>query len=83
MRKSTFPLRNRFKGSPARAWVRLGIIGGDGHAKEIELLADTGNPFSVIISDRKMVQLKRRDAPDVETNFGRLHGGWVRVVIPG
>jgi hypothetical protein len=29
-----------------------------------------------------MARFKQRDAPDAESNFGLLQGGWIRVGIP-
>jgi len=54
----------------------------NGTAHEIELLADTGNPFAVVISHAVMASLKIRSAPDVNTNFGVLEGGWVHLQMP-
>jgi hypothetical protein len=74
--------RNLYKGSPPRCCVRLRFVAGDGSSQELELLADTGNPCAVIIGVESMRQLKRGDGPDLNTNFGPLHGGWVQVLIP-
>lgn len=48
--------RNAYKGSPLRPWVRLTIISADGASKEVDLLADTGNPCAVIIGTETMHQ---------------------------
>lgn len=74
--------RNPYKGSPPRPWVRLRFLAPDGTTHEVECLADTGNPFAVILSEGRMTQLKYADAPDVNTNFGLLTGGWLRLAMP-
>jgi len=74
--------RNAYKGSPLRAWVRLNLVEKIGAVHEVQLLADTGNPFALVISGDRMRQLRRRKGPTVNTNFGMLSGGWVRVTIP-
>jgi hypothetical protein len=74
--------RNPYRGTPLRAWFRLRLIAADGAASELEVLADTGNPCALIVSPEQMRQCKRGDAPDVQTNFGTLEGGWLEVEIP-
>ena len=75
--------RNPYKGSPPRPCVRLRLIAPDGTAHETELVADTGNPCALIISQSLMARLKQRAAPDLQSNFGLLEGGWVRLAMPG
>jgi hypothetical protein len=74
--------RNPYKGSPPRPWVRLRLTDKVGTAHEIEFLADTGNPFAIIITQAAMALLKLKTAPDVNTNFGTLQGGWVHIHMP-
>jgi hypothetical protein len=74
--------RNAYKGSPPRPWVRLRLTEKGGTAHWIELLADTGNPFAIVISAANMANLKLKSAPDVNTNFGSLEGGWVHLGMP-
>jgi len=74
--------RNRYQGTPARAWFRLRLIAADGVARDLDVLADTGNPCTLIVSVEQMRQCKRGDAPDIRTNFGTLEGGWLEVEIP-
>jgi len=74
--------RNPYKGSPQRPWVRLRLQAADGSTQEVDLLADTGNPCGIIISRAGMLSLKRADAPDVQSNFGLLEGGWLHVSMP-
>jgi hypothetical protein len=49
---------------------------------ELELLADTGNPYAVIITQQNMARLRAGDCPDVATNFGVLQGGWLQPAMP-
>lgn len=74
--------RNPYKGSPPRSWVRLRVTAADGTLHEVEVLADTGNPCAIIISQALMAKLKQRTAPDLRSNFGLLEGGWVHLTIP-
>ena len=46
----------------------------NGAAHEFELLADTGNPFAIVLCQAAMANLKLKTAPDVSTNFGLLQG---------
>jgi len=76
--------RNRYKGTPPRPWLRLHqLLGEDGLVQELPLLADTGCPYPLIISGRDMARFKEGFSPDIETNFGLMKGGWIRVAIPG
>jgi hypothetical protein len=77
-----FEQRNPYKGSPPRPLVRLRFAAPDGSKHEVELLADTGNPCATIISQALMTRLKQRATPDVQSNFGLLQGGWLRVTMP-
>jgi hypothetical protein len=74
--------RNPYKGSPPRPWVRLRFSAPGGGYHEIELLADTGNPCSIIVSQKLMAKLTYRAAPDVNSNFGLLAGGWLHINMP-
>jgi len=77
-----FEQRNPYKGDPPRPWIRLRLAGPDGATTELELLADTGNPCAVILSQRDVSSLKVTEGPDVNSNFGPLHGGWVQLAMP-
>lgn len=74
--------RNVYKGSPPRPWVRLRLTAPDGATHQVELLADTGNPCAIIVSQALMARLKQRAAPDVHSNFGLLDGGWLHLTMP-
>jgi len=77
-----FEQRNSYKGSPLRPCVRLRVTAPDGAALEFDLLADTGNPCALIVSRAMMIKLKQRAAPDVNSNFGLLEGGWLHLTMP-
>jgi hypothetical protein len=77
-----FEQRNPYNGSPSRPWVRLRLTAPDGSTHEVELLADTGNPCALIISQALMATLKQRAAPDVQSNFGLLQGAWLHLAMP-
>lgn len=74
--------RNPYKGSPPRPWIRVRLAVPDGTTEEVELLADTGNPCAIIISQAAMTRLPHGDAPGMNTNFGPLGGGWLHVCMP-
>lgn len=77
-----FEQRNPYKGTPPRPWVRLRLAAPDGSTQELDLLADTGNPCALIIGQQLMARLKHGDGPDMNTNFGRLEGGWLQLEMP-
>ena len=82
MTAAPFEQRNPYKGTPPRPWLRLRFETANGISQEFDLLADTGNPFAVILSQSGWNQLKIGDAPDVATNFGTLQGGWLNLTMP-
>lgn len=73
---------NAYKGLPPRAWLQVQLVSPDGEPLDLELLADTGNPFSVIVPDRTLKEFKHRDGLSAETNFGPLRGGLLCVSVP-
>ena len=74
--------RNPYKGAPPRPWVRVQLAAPDGTKRELDLLADTGNPFELIVSRNILTSFTHGAAAHVQTNFGGLHGGWFHVVVP-
>lgn len=74
--------RNAYRGDPPRPVVSVGLTEVDGNRLDVSLLADTGNPFSLVVSHAVMRTLKRRSATDVETNFGLLQGNWLELNMP-
>jgi hypothetical protein len=82
MMASTSEQRNPYKGLPPRPWFRLHLDAADGTDVAVELVADTGNPCAIVVSMAIMAKVKLRAAPDVQTNFGLLEGGWLRIIMP-
>ena len=82
MSSGPYEQRNPCKGSPPRPWVRVRLAAPDGTTLEIELLADTGNPCAIIITQALLGRLTWRSASDVQSNFGILEGGWLHVIMP-
>jgi hypothetical protein len=82
MGNGEYEQRNAYRGNPPRALVRLSLISPDGEAHDLDFLADTGNPCSLIVSVASFRQLCWRQSAATESNFGTLDGGWFRVVIP-
>lgn len=74
--------RNIYRGSPARAWLRLELISADGSVHEAELLVDTGNPCAIILDMATMQSLRWRESISTSSNFGTLEGGWLRIAVP-
>ena len=73
--------RNSYKGTPLRPWLSLSVVGAEGSTKSIEVLADTGNPCALIVSPQLLEDFNSGLTPGVDTNFGKLSGGWLRLQI--
>lgn len=58
---AAFEQRNPYKGEPQRPWIRLRLEAPDGSLLEGELLADTGNPYTLIVPLAIMARLKIAD----------------------
>lgn len=78
----SFEQVNPYKGNPLRPWVRLRLVAVDNSIHELELLADTGSPSAIVLSRAELAVLNQGNAPDVNTNFGILEGGWLRIEMP-
>ena len=74
--------RSPYKGTPARPWVRIHFVGLDGTSTALELMADTGSPCPVVIGTARMAVLTQGRLADLNTDFGPLQGGWLRVDMP-
>jgi hypothetical protein len=74
--------RNPYKGEPARPWIRIELRAMDGTSSLLELLADTGCPFAIVVSAAWLQQFNHGRALSASTNFGDMEGGWLRVAIP-
>ena len=74
--------RNPYTGNPPRPWIRLQLIALDSGVRELQLVADTGSPFALIVGTNVMDQFRVRSGPAIETNFGTIVGGFLHVKIP-
>lgn len=74
--------RNPYKGFPERPFVRVGLVARDGGRVDIDLLADTGNPCALIVSQRLISRLRHRAELNVDSNFGLLEGYRIRIFMP-
>jgi len=74
--------RNPYKGRPPRPWIRIVLLADGGETLQLDAFADTGNPCALIVSSQAMDRFNLGLTPGMDTNFGRLEGGWLRVQIP-
>jgi hypothetical protein len=74
--------RHPYKGSPLRPWVQVQLAAPDGTVRDFDLLADTGNPFELVVSRGILTSFPHGAAAHAHTNFGVLHGGWLHVLVP-
>jgi hypothetical protein len=74
--------RNYYKGNPLRAWIHVHLIDKGGNTLEVDLIADSGNPYSLIVGEVELTSLSHRKGSSATTNFGILTGGWIRIAIP-
>ncbi len=73
--------RNLYRGSPLRPWLRLTLVAADGATREIDVVADTGNPCALIVDQDVLDRFNLGLLPGMNTNFGPLQGGWLRIQI--
>ncbi len=74
--------RNLYKGDPPRPWLRLAFLDKDGSRVEVDLLADTGCPYEIVLAPDLFSKLCIRLTTEVTANFGPMNGGWVRLYTP-
>ena len=82
MTSQSFVQRNNYKGKSPRAWVVIRFVASDGTLHERELVADSGSPCAVILSESDHKLLLHAGASGINSNFGFLAGGWVEVQMP-
>jgi hypothetical protein len=82
MTSGSYEQRNAYKGKPSRPWVRIRLLAPDGTFRELDLVADTGNPSALIIGQAAMTDLTLIPTSTVTSNFGPLAGGWLSVHMP-
>lgn len=75
--------RNEYKGHPPRPWMRVRLVAANGDMSDMDVVIDTGNPFALIVRHEALEWSALRRTRPVATNFGRLSGGWVRLLVPG
>jgi hypothetical protein len=74
--------RNRYKGMPPRSWILVHLIAPDGTSQAIEVLADTGSPYTLILGDDLLNRLQHGPAPSQPLPTSSLLGGVLRLAIP-
>ena len=74
--------RNAYKGNDPRAWVRVTLVAKDGTAYDVELIADTGSPFAILVDDATLLAFGVKLGQRMQTTFGSVGTGWMRVLIP-
>ena len=82
MTPGPFEQRTPYKGTPNRPWIRLRLMALDGSTVELELVADTGSPFAIILGAQHMSRLEWGGGTDRSTNFGQLRGFWLELAMP-
>ncbi|MBI1832399.1 MAG: hypothetical protein HYR84_13230 [Planctomycetes bacterium] len=74
--------RNPYAGSPPRPWFFVRLAAEDGNTREFKLIADTGNPFAIVIDCKSLNIFNDGEGPPVDTNFGPLEGAWFKLAMP-
>jgi len=62
--------QNRYEGDPPRPWINLQILTPDGDIIPVQLLADTGSPYAIIVSHKILELARQEQGPAFATNFG-------------
>ena len=74
--------RNPYDGDPARSWILVRLADRNGSESVFKLIADTGNPFALVIDPQSTASLNHGEGPSVDTNFGQLQGAWFQLAMP-
>lgn len=74
--------RNIYLGEPSRAWIRLQLASPSGLVRQLNMVVDTGNPCAIIVDEKTLQTMRWRESLGVDSNFGSLAGGWLRVAVP-
>ena len=82
MSSTPYRQQNPYKGTSPRCWIRLRFAATDGSLHERELVADTGSPCAVILSQTDLALLLRSAAAGMNSNFGHLTGAWLELSMP-
>src|SRR5688500_17952074 len=73
---------NDYKGRPLRPAIHIRLASAEGQTTELDLLADTGDPYPIVIAEPQLQKFGWGEGVNVLTNFGTLQGGWLQVQIP-
>jgi len=73
--------RNSYKGIDSRGWVRIELAASDGSRTQLELIADTGCPFDLIVDVATITRFFDSAITRIGSSYGVLTGGWVGVFI--
>ena len=74
--------RNPYRGVQPRAWIVVRLKNPSGVIQEFKLIADTGNPCSIIIAETVLPQFTFGQSTDLNSNFGYLRSSWFLLAIP-
>jgi hypothetical protein len=73
--------RNAYKGIDSRGWVRVELTAADGSRAQLELIADTGCPFDLIVDVATVTKFADSAITRLGSTYGPLVGGWVEMFI--
>ena len=74
--------RNRYEGFPQRPVLFIELHSRRAQPLRVKLLVDTGNPYSLVISDNLLTEYGGQPAFGTITNFGSMNAAWMRLRIP-
>jgi hypothetical protein len=74
--------RNKYQGSPLRAWICLRLATQDGATRDSKLVVDTACPVSFVIAPEDVPEFTFGIAKSVVSNFGHLQGEWFSLAMP-
>ena len=73
--------RNSYKGIDPRGWVRIKLVASDGSRARLELIADTGCPFDLIVDVATVTRFTDSAMTKLGSTYGTLLGGWVDTFV--
>lgn len=74
--------RNRYRGPLNRAWLRLDFRTPGGNTLSLDLVADTGNHFGLILRRSLFAQLVHHAITPEFNQYGMMLGGWLQLYMP-
>lgn len=75
-------LRQKYRGDTLRPILSLTFRDPAGTRHSIDLLADTGCPYDLILNPEWFDKLVFAGRAGVENNFGVMRAGWLRLDMP-